>query len=399
MSDIKHSRHRAAKHVLVLALGGGGDAVSAAILAESLSRRGLIPVIAGLAWERYVKDPNPGPRRPGDLCEIKMVTNVLGEVTAHTAFPNGAYINQAILTSQFGIQHSFVLDPYGGTRSIIAGLMFLDSMFNFHEVWGVDVGGDILAEESMDSLRSPLADALMLAALYELWRDASVAIVGIGVDGELPRDIWEKIVAQHFQAEYVKDVLILSYSEIRKAASLFDRRALDSEATAIVVRAYCGLRGNVLIRDAGSIVKVDFSTLPVMVYRAEDIYTRINMLPKVLSKSTSLEQASRIVEEHGYLSELRYEQDKANSILKPYSVVAQNELLPKVLHLLDHSDAYGSEIHLVSERFVAEKLKVDIACVREVIDNLHKDGRVQSLPPFIRIRELSCVASRTVTCS
>jgi hypothetical protein len=358
------------------------------MLAESFSRMGMIPVVVGLAWERYVKDPKPGPRRPSDLRNIKMVTDVLGEVTAHTAFPNGAYINQAILTSQFGIQHNFVLDPYGGTISIVAGLMSLDSMFNFQEAWGVDVGGDILAEQSMESLRSPLADALMLAALCEVWRNAKVAMVGLGVDGELPREIWETAVARHFQAELVKEVFILSYSAVRKVASLFDQRALDSEATAIVVRAYCGLRGNVLIRDAGSVIKVDFSTLPVLVYRAEDIYTRINILPKALSHVDSLENASRIVEGLGYLSEWRYEQDKVNLILEPYSFVARDELLPRVFNLLHLLSTEGHEVHFVSERFIAERLKVDIRCVREVIDKLHKDGQVESLPPFIGIQGL-----------
>lgn len=364
MSDIKHARLPATKHALVLALGGGGDAISAAMLGESFSRRGLIPVVVGLAWERYVKDPKPGPRHPSDLRDIKMVTDVLGEVTSHTAFPNGAYINQAILTSHFGIQHNFILDPYGGTRSIVAGLMFLNSMFNIQEAWGVDVGGDILAEQSMDSLRSPVADALMLAALYEVWRNARVAIVGLGVDGELPRESWETTVARHFQEELVKEVFILSYSEVRKVAWLFDQRALDSEATAIVVRAYCGLRGNVLIRDAGSIIKVDFSALPVLVYRAEDIYERINVLPKALSRVDSLEHANHIVEGLGYLSEWRYEHDKANLILEPYLSVARDELLPTVLNLLQVLSTEGCEVHFVSERFIAEKLKVEIRCVR-----------------------------------
>ena len=61
----------------------------------------------------------------------------------------------------------------------------------------VDVGGDLLAHGDEPGLRSPLCDALMLAAAARL-ADAGVpvltAVFGVGCDGELtPAEVFARI--------------------------------------------------------------------------------------------------------------------------------------------------------------------------------------------------------------
>ncbi|MGH9217468.1 MAG: DUF1152 domain-containing protein, partial [Acidimicrobiales bacterium] len=47
---------------LFVAAGGGGDAITAAVLAPILSASDQPPVIMTYSWDRLLIDPLPGPR-------------------------------------------------------------------------------------------------------------------------------------------------------------------------------------------------------------------------------------------------------------------------------------------------------------------------------------------------
>ncbi|MFL6294256.1 MAG: DUF1152 domain-containing protein, partial [Actinomycetes bacterium] len=64
-------------------------------------------------------------------------------------------------------------------------LVQLIEKFPFESVVLVDVGGDVLATGVELELRSPLADALSLAALADFPLPVHVAVAGLGLDGEL----------------------------------------------------------------------------------------------------------------------------------------------------------------------------------------------------------------------
>ena len=48
--------------MLVLGIGGGGDVVGALAIARLCESLGTQSVLGGVAWERFVVDPRPGPR-------------------------------------------------------------------------------------------------------------------------------------------------------------------------------------------------------------------------------------------------------------------------------------------------------------------------------------------------
>ncbi len=52
---------------LVLAAGGGGDIVSAVLLAYILEKYGYRAFAGTVVWERYVVDPEPGPAKLTDI--------------------------------------------------------------------------------------------------------------------------------------------------------------------------------------------------------------------------------------------------------------------------------------------------------------------------------------------
>src|SRR5690348_2367980 len=106
------------RYALVVALGGGGDVIAAYLWGDLLSRRGLTPIVASLAWERFVKDPLPGPRSLIELSGVEMVSEYLGRSTAECRFPCGNRTNQGSLTVELGLINNYLLEPGGGVQSL-----------------------------------------------------------------------------------------------------------------------------------------------------------------------------------------------------------------------------------------------------------------------------------------
>jgi hypothetical protein len=78
-----------------------------------------------------------------------------------------------------------LLDPHGGATGMRQQLVQLIETLSFESAVLVDVGGDILATGVEAELRSPLADALSLAALADFPVPVDIAVAGLGLDGEL----------------------------------------------------------------------------------------------------------------------------------------------------------------------------------------------------------------------
>ena len=50
-----------------MAAGGGGDALAALFVHRALSPEGERAVVASYSWDRFILDPQPGPRCPADF--------------------------------------------------------------------------------------------------------------------------------------------------------------------------------------------------------------------------------------------------------------------------------------------------------------------------------------------
>lgn len=359
--------------------------LSSAIFADYIRRRNLTPILASIVWERFVKDPLPGPRRLDELKHLTYAGEHLAKASRSTAFPNGTSINQAVLVGSLGLEDNYILDPHYGVAGLIQALKSLNRLFPVTEAWGIDVGGDVLAERSSSHLRSPLADAMLLAALVDVFPDAKVAIFGIGVDGELPRHVWEPNIARHLSEGWIIDTVGLPANGIDKMSKLLDARLVDTEASAMVIRAYQGLHGRYLVRDAGSVVSVDVTTLLGFVYKAAYICESINELPDKVQSTNSIQEASEIIERCGYNSEWRYEHEKVSKLTGPYSALSQDELQPLVSELLDEISSRKPAVHFTAERYLAERLKVDVSCVRVLLENLQKQNALTLHPPFFKL--------------
>lgn len=104
------------------------------------------------------------------------------------------------------------------------------------------MGGDVLARGDEPGLRSPLADALALAACTRLHTPARLLVAGPGLDGELTEA--DVLARCHPEA-----VVALTAGHVGAHARVLDWH--PSEATGLLAAAARGNRGTVEVRDQG----------------------------------------------------------------------------------------------------------------------------------------------------
>ena len=159
----------AARRPLVIGMGGGGDVVGALASAE-LARLydGAEPLVGGLSWERRPIDPVPGPRSADEIEGAEPLAP--GVLLAGRARACGA----ATCTSPSrGWRRSWTGRRCWSRSTTARRRSPPDWRRRSPQLSGdllvfVDVGGDVLAQGDEPGLRSPLCDAIMLAAAQQL---------------------------------------------------------------------------------------------------------------------------------------------------------------------------------------------------------------------------------------
>ncbi len=174
---------------LVLGIGGGGDIVSATVLAMALKRNGYRVAIGGISWERFVIDPVPGPVRLDEIRNpVEEGENYVLVSGESYAMRNGRKIRfQAARVASVIGEPVAVFDLYRGVNGYRKGIEEFMNKHGFDGVIGLDVGGDVLATGFEEDLWSPLADAAGLAVL-KTFKGSVLAIHSPGADGELLQD-------------------------------------------------------------------------------------------------------------------------------------------------------------------------------------------------------------------
>lgn len=290
---------------LYVAAGGGGDAIAAALLHDDPNTR---PVILTYAWERLILDPVPGPRSVEDFDGLGQDVPGIAEILATTKASPPARSPLPRLTATLDAR-LFLLDPAGGAVGMGEQIRAAVAYFHPDEVTVVDVGGDIIARGDEPGLRSPMADALVLAAVQCLDVPTRVWMAGPGLDGELT------------EAEALARIEELS-GRLRHTLADADTHnigdALDwhpTEATRLLVAAARGYRGIVEIRDQG--LPICLRNESSTVYEIDAIHAyQTNHFALEMISSTSLNEANNLCKKRLIPTELDYEEAKSVSRTK-----------------------------------------------------------------------------------
>lgn len=284
---------------LLIAAGGGGDAITTAMVHAALQGEDVPALVLTYAWERLVVDPVPGPRSPADFTGTARVGERLHLVTPRSAPvpPAGSHLPRlaAALKPALGI-----LDPYTGTTGMARQIADAAAYCGADRVDIVDVGGDVVADGSEPTLRSPLGDALAVAACRRTGLPTDVHVAGPGLDSEVPEaDLLPRLGAPAFT---------LAAAHTRCVDGVFDWH--PSEASALLVAAARGVRGVCGTRDAAEPVTLRAASAGV--YRLSlDRVLEVNRLARALDGAASLAEAEEASRSVCGFSEVERERERA----------------------------------------------------------------------------------------
>jgi len=300
------------QRILVFGAGGGGDVVSAAIIALKLRKLGYEAFIAAAPWERFSIDQTPGPIRLEEVYNGKKIgRNAMAiNQSSYALRRNRKILFQAVNVAKALNEEVYICELSRGVHGLYLGLLDLANHLDVDLILGVDVGGDILAYGDEEELWSPLADQISLAALYRLKRDlninALIAIQSIGADGELSR---EEIISR--LSEIAKrNGLIGALGFGSEDLEYIDRliKVTVTEAGKILPLAIRGFSGWITIRRGSRRVYVDILSTIAFIVDVECLY-ELSKMAKLVADTNSIEEANEILVSNGIFTELELEKE------------------------------------------------------------------------------------------
>ncbi|MER5297994.1 DUF1152 domain-containing protein [Streptomyces lasiicapitis] len=290
---------------LIIAAGGGGDAVAAAMLHAALYAQDESPaLILTYSWDRLIVDPVPGPRCPADFNGLRQLTPHVWAVPGTVTLKPPHVATLPRLAAE--LPHTFALiDPYAGAAGITCQLDELTAHFTPETIDLLDVGGDILAHGDEPTLRSPLADALTLAACARAKAATSIRLLvaGPGLDGELPADTLRPRLGP----------LIATFTPEHTQAITSVLNWHPSEATALLAATALDARGLCEVRDAGLPVPLTAEGPTVHQVDVTAAFSN-NRLAQAVADTTTLDEAEERCRDICGTSEIDYERAKAQRL-------------------------------------------------------------------------------------
>jgi hypothetical protein len=292
-----------ATRALVFGGGGGGDVVGAVPTARLLERHGVDVLLGGIPWERFVVDPTVGPRSFDELTHVERVNDVVALATGETRTHDGVEFAETRVARHYDEEVALV-DVSGGVAGLAEGLDDACRRLDVDLVVGTDSGGDVLAAGDEDGLRSPLIDAIVLAALTRVDVDACLGVFGYGSDGELtPAEIDDGIARAARRDGYLGAWGLTP----RVVDELDDLLAeVTTEASRLPVEAARGALGGTEIRNGTRTVPLSPASA-VTFYLAPSAVAATSGLASHVQASESLDAAHESLRRAGYETELDYE--------------------------------------------------------------------------------------------
>lgn len=304
---------RSARRPLVIGMGGGGDVVGALATAEfARLYDGADPVLGGVSWERRPIDPAPGPRTAEEIEHAEPLAPGVLLAGAETRVRGRDVIFAESHMARFLGQQTVLVDVSVGAGAIAAGLANAAERFGCDLSVFVDVGGDVLAHGDEPGLRSPLSDAIMLAAaarLHGAGLPALIGIFGIGCDAELtPQEVLSRLgdIASAGGLAGARGLTAPVADRLEEAIGL-----VPTEASAQAVRAFRGAFGTVAIRGGTRTLEVSALAAMTVYLDVEATVKAAGRLARAVDGAEDLDRANDALHAIGVRTELDLEREAA----------------------------------------------------------------------------------------
>ena len=301
---------RGSSHALVIGVGGGGDVVGALASARFFEFCGLRFTLGGLPWERFVYDPIPGPRKLVEIENVRILHPQAWMVNGTTHTHSGIRFTETEMAALYGWEVLHI-DINEGVTGAVAGLEAAIAALGADLLVGIDVGGDSLAQGGELGLRSPLADAIMLATFDEMEKRGYQTLWGVfgyGSDGELTTDEIEYALAQVAKAGGLLGAWALTPQVVSELEDVIQK--VPTEASAIPLRCARGAWGQGSIRYDERRVKLTPLTTLTFYLSPSILFHSIARPAQAVASSSSLEEANNALHQLGIKSELDLERER-----------------------------------------------------------------------------------------
>ena len=220
--------------------------------------------------------------------------------------------------AEFLNQPTVLIDPDAGPAAVADGLAEAIAALKCDLLVLVDVGGDVIANGDEPGLRSPLCDAVMLAAggrLSTSGQPVLLGVFGIGCDAELtPDEVLARLATVAAAGGLCGARGLTGAVADRLEAAM---RLVETEASAQAVRAFRGASGLTTIR--GGTRTLELSPVAALTFYLDvDIaINAVGRLAQAVADAASLEEANNALHELGVSTELDYERDAAGAVSPP----------------------------------------------------------------------------------
>jgi hypothetical protein len=307
---------RSCQRPLVIGIGGGGDVVGALATAE-LARRydDADPVLGGMAWERRPIDPAPGPRSREEIEGAEeLAPGILLAGPGTRVRGSGVRFAESRMAEFLGAPTVLVtLDR--GPAAVAEGLREALAVLGCDALVLIDVGGDVLATGQEPGLRSPLCDAMMLAAGARLAADGAGpttlgGLFGIGCDAELtPTEVLGRLahLAQSGGLCGARGLTDVVAARLEAAIQL-----VPTEASAQAVRSFRGAAGAATIRGGTRELELSVVAASTFYFDVAVALSECGPLARAVFDATTLEEANDALNKLGVRTELDLEREAAS---------------------------------------------------------------------------------------
>jgi len=265
-------------------------------------------VLGGVAWERIVVDPHPGPRSVAEIRGARALDNAcIIDPGSGATTPEGVHFCESRLASHLG-ELTILIDVTAGPAGAARGIRSACAELDCDLVVLVDIGGDAIADGSEPGLASPLCDAVMIAAGAASGMLCLLVVLGAGCDGELePGEVMSRVDDLTRAGAWLEtlEVTVEAAAEIEAAAEV-----AVTEASLLVARAARGESGPVEIRGGRRVVDLGPMAARAFVFDLEAALAELPLVQAVAG-ADSIEAARDALNHRGVSTELDYEERRA----------------------------------------------------------------------------------------
>ena len=290
------------KRALLIGIGGGGDIIGTIPTRNFLKKLGIETILGGITWERKDFDPKPGPRKVEEIIDKEHIYGCIMFANEKTRTYYGTKFTESIV-SEILKEKVLLIDINDGSKSITDSLKYFIEKYKIDVIFGIDVGGDVLAFGDEKGIKSPLADNIMLCVLKNL-KNSILGVIGIGNDGELKFYEIIRNISKIIGEGGFLGCIGIDYEDIELMEKIANKTI--TEASRLIIEAAKGKHGLFKIRNnTRNVFLTPFSTLTF--YFEPKIVFKNNKIAKLVENKT-LKEADEILRKNNYYTELYFEE-------------------------------------------------------------------------------------------